>query len=122
MVTGSRLDKVAEKGFLLFCMHRFRMPLDTQHKIFFRHFHGFGQAVGAAGTGVETLSQKRYRLMVQGIDGDFRGSPEFFQLTAGKYGNAVGGVGTGCLLAVLEGSARLYLNILNKYRRLRRCS
>ena len=50
--------------------------------------------------------------MVQGIDGDFRGSPEFFQLTAGKYGNAVGGVGTGCLLAVLEGSARLYLNIL----------
>lgn len=70
MVTGSRLDKVAEKGFLFFCMHGFRVPLDTQHKIFFRHFHGFCQAVSAAGTGVKALSQKGYCLMVQGIDSD----------------------------------------------------
>lgn len=68
MVTGSRLDKVAEKGFLFFCMHRFGMPLDTQYKVFFRHFHGFCQTVGTAGTDVEAFSQKGYCLMVQGID------------------------------------------------------
>ena len=68
MVTGSRLDKVAEKSFLFFCMHRFGMPLDTQYKVFFRHFHGFCQTVGTAGTDGGALSLAGYCLMVHGSD------------------------------------------------------
>ena len=68
MVTGSRLDKVAEKSFLFFCMHRFGMPLDTQGKGVSFHLQCLGDAVRSLCSDLEAPSRCQDCLVVKTVD------------------------------------------------------